>query len=287
MHRNLILCLALLISSASFFSCSKERSSETGAFTTAKGSLKDNLGDCYTSTVAGSYYKGVALTAAQYLELQVNVTTAGNYTISSDTTNGFYFKDSGVFSSPGLKTIKLLATGTPLLDQNTSFLVSFGGTICTFTVLVDDKSGGTGSINDSDSAWQFKEGTKFYHGFINIAVTEDTSVLGQTFRILQIQGATAATADSVFIMGLQFQGAITPGSYISTGAAFFKFLGSYDDKDSLYSATFQTPTVTTTVQIISYDATTKIIKGTFAGTAKNKQGATVNITGGKFAAKLD
>jgi hypothetical protein len=296
MNRNLILSLSFLFITASFFSCSKEYSLETGAFTTAKGTLHDNSGNCYTSTVKGTYKTGVTLKDSNYVEVQLNVTTAGNYSISSDTINGIYFKDAGIFSTTGVKTIKLLGSGKPLLNQNSSFLIGFDSTYCSFTVFVEDSTrtgGGTGGGGTapnylSDSAWYFSEGARNYHGFIDTAFVFDTTVAGQSFRILQIQGATASAGDSVLLIGITFPGGvITPGTYTSNSASVFRFLGSFNDTDTVYSATFLTPTVSTTVIITSYNTTTKIIQGTFSGTAKNKTGNTVTITGGKFEAKLN
>lgn len=288
MNRNLVYCLAILFITGSFFSCSKERSSETGAFTKAKGSLQDNSGNCLPSTVVGNYYTGVTLKESSYLEIQVNVTGIGNYTIASDTVNGFSFKSTGVFSTTGVQLVKVPALGIPLLNQNTNFLISFDGSICTFTVLVKDSTGssGGGTGNLSDSAWQFKEGTKSFHGPIMDAYTSDTIESGIPVKIVYIQGLTAATGDSLFFIGMAFPGGvITPGNYSTATTAAFQFL---DVKDSIYSATPLIPGVTTTIQVLAYNSSTKTITGTFSGTAKKTGSNTpVNISSGKFTAKLN
>jgi len=286
MNRNLIYSLVFLLLSVSFFSCSKEYSSETGAFTTAKGTLHDNSGNCYPSTVIGNYYTGVTLNDSNYLELQVNVTTAGNYNIVTDTVNGFFFKDAGIFSSTGVKTIQLKSSGKPVFNQNTDFLVIFDSTICTFTVSVEDSTGSSGGGSTTGSAWQFTEGTKSFQGSIDTAFTFDTTVQGQSFKILQIQGSTAG--DSVLLLGFTvLGGVITPGAYTTNTFALFRFLGSYNDNDTLYSANPLIPTVNTTITVTSYNATTRIIQGTFLGTAKDKNKNNVTISSGKFEAKLD
>lgn len=290
MNRNLIYCLAFVFITASFVSCSKERSAESGAFTKAKGSLHDNSGNCYPSTVIGKYYTGVKLTDSNYIQVIVNVTTAGNYNIATDTANGFSFKDAGIFSTTGVQTIKLKAAGSPFLNQNTDFLLTFDSTVCSVTVLVEDSTGQSGGgATAADTAWQFTEGTKYFHGPIDTAFTFDTTVQAVTYRTLNIIGYTAATADSVFIIGVTFPGGnIAPGTYSSgTYTAAFRFLGSYNDNDTVYSATPLIPTVNTTVQITAYNSTTKIIQGTFSGTAKNKANNSATITSGKFEAKLN
>lgn len=288
MNRNLIYCLAFIFFTASFFSCSKEYSIESGAFTKAKGSLHDNSGNCFTSTVFGNYYTGVKLTDSNYLQVQVNVTTPGNYTIASDVVNGFSFNDAGIFTTTGVQTIKLKATGTPLLNKNTDFLISFDSTFCNATVLVQDSTRNTGGANTTDTAWQFTEGTKYFHGYINKTFTLDTTVQTILYKSVQIVGFTALRGDSVFFLSIIFPGGvITPGSYSSNTLSQFKFLGSFNDNDTLYSANYLIPTVNTTVQVTAYSSTTKIIKGTFSGTAKNKANNSATITSGKFEAKLN
>jgi hypothetical protein len=290
MNRNLIFSLALIFITASFFSCSKEYSLDTGKFNTAKGSLHDLSGNCYTATILGNYYTGVKVTDSNYVQVQVNVTSAGNYTIASDTANGFSFTNAGTFTTTGLQTIKLKAAGTPNLNQNTDFIISFDSTICSFTVLVQDSTGipGGGGATASDTAWQFTEGPKYFHGPIDTAFTFDTIVSGVKYTTVQVQGGTAATRDSVLLLAVTFpNGVITPGTYPTTSFSVFKFFGSSDPTDTLYSATFLTTTVATTVQVTAYNSTTRVIQGTFTGTAKTKSGSSATITGGKFAAKLN
>ncbi len=288
MNRNLIYCLAFFFVTATIFSCSKEYSVESGAFTKAKGSLHDNSGNCYTSTIIGSYYTGVKLTDSNYIQVQVNVTTAGNYSIASDTVNGFSFKDSGIFSTAGVQTIRLKATGTPLFNQNSDFLLSFDSTVCNVTVLVQDSTGNTGTKpTAADTAWQFTEGSRYFHGPIDTAFTFDTTVSAIPFKVVNIQGHSV-TGDSIFFVGIGIPGGvITTGTYTSNTTSLFKFLGSYDTTDSLYTAYLLTPTVNTTIQVTAYSSSTRVIQGTFSGTAKNKTGNIVTISGGKFAAKLN
>ena len=58
----------------------------------------------------------------------------------------------------------------------------------------------------------------------------------------------------------------------------------------IYKANPQSPTYLTPVEdikvtILTYNSTTRIVTGTFTGTALNKAGTTVNITNGRFSAK--
>ena len=57
--------------------------------------------DCLNVTVNGTYQVGTALTAANTVDIMVNVATAGPYNISTTATNGMTFTASGTFAGTG------------------------------------------------------------------------------------------------------------------------------------------------------------------------------------------
>ena len=287
------ICLLVFVSVVVLVSCTKEYSLEAGqALSLATGTLKDSSGNCLESKVYGTYYNGVPTNSdTNFIQVQVNVATAGSYSITTITQNGFAFKDSGYFTTPGLNIVRLRASGTPVSHTETIFSITFNNTTCSFSVPVNDSTGsGLGTPTPSyasDTAWHFTEGSQIYHGSIDTAFTYDTTIGSSTARILEIQGSTAAAHDSVFLVGVTFGGGtIQVGTFPTTLNAGFKFLGSYNLDDTVYSATYQIPTVSSNITISSYDQTTQIIKGTLSGTALNKAGEIVTITNGKFEAKL-
>lgn len=117
--------------------CIKEYSYETGTLngTVSSGSLKDSLGNCQNIEIKGNYYADTTLTDSNYVLVKVNITSAGKYVINTDTSNGFWFRDSG-FVLPGLQTIKLKGFGKPILPLNTDFLVSYNNSVCTFQIIL-------------------------------------------------------------------------------------------------------------------------------------------------------
>ena len=128
----------LLAFAAVFFivSCEKEYSIEDET-TASAGSLKsDAFGDCLPSSVNGIYKADSVLGTGNYIEVQVNVTTTGNYSIVSDTVNGYYFKGGGAFITVGLNTVKLQAVGKPLNAGSNDFIISYNGTECFINVTV-------------------------------------------------------------------------------------------------------------------------------------------------------
>ena len=143
---KLIKTLTLLLLSGMFLtSCQKEYSEENGgAGSVATGTLKAaGTGECLPSSVHGNFIAGTALTATHYINVDVNITTAGAYTITSDIVNGYSFSASGVVTSTGVQTIKLAASGTPTAAGANTFTVKFGTSQC--NIVVDVYPGGTGN----------------------------------------------------------------------------------------------------------------------------------------------
>jgi hypothetical protein len=132
-HRFLL--FFLLSSLVVFNGCQKELSFESGSGP-SEGTLQDDgSGDCLPKSVAGIYVAGIALVGTtSYIEVQVNVTLPGSYSISSDTVNGIYFRGAGVFNATGLNTVRLKGNGTPLAAGIHNFVITYGTSGCTIAV---------------------------------------------------------------------------------------------------------------------------------------------------------
>jgi len=120
-----------------FISCQKEVSFENGN-TPAQGSLQsDATGDCLPKTVNGAYVATTALTpTTNTITVQVNVLNTGNYIITTDTVNGYYFRTNGVFTTLGNVDVTLRGNGTPFASGVNNFIVSFDSTVCDIAVTV-------------------------------------------------------------------------------------------------------------------------------------------------------
>ncbi len=287
-----VLGLFAFISILIFAACQKEFSIETGASLAAAGTLKDTTtGNCMPDSVVGTFYDGVTPGRdTAYVLVNVNVTTAGTYSIYTDTQNGFYFSDSGYFSTTGLNTIKLKPIGTPIIpDSTTTFNITFDSSICSFTVNVKDSTGtglgGGGGVNNpnlSDTAWKFTGPVASYNGPVDTAYTVDSAGV----RYLYILGQTQATGDSIFQAAVGFSGGvITPGSYNSTSSSLFRFTDNVSGT-VIYSADPTVTGVSMVITIVSYDSSTGILTGTYSGTAKDSSGNVVNISSGTFTVKV-
>jgi hypothetical protein len=91
---------------------------------------------CMHDTVIGSYITNVILDASNSVQINLNVTAVGNYTISTDTINGYYFAASGEFLSRGFQSVLLTASGTPAQNETDVFTVTAVNSYCNFSVNV-------------------------------------------------------------------------------------------------------------------------------------------------------
>ncbi|UAY52605.1 hypothetical protein [Ferruginibacter albus] len=107
-------------------------SSGTGA---AAFTLGGGPGNCSGFTLgAGTYVAGTALSGSNTASLQVNVTTAGTYSITTGNVNGISFSKSGTFASTGTQTVTLVGTGTPAAAGAFNYTATAGSSTCTFSV---------------------------------------------------------------------------------------------------------------------------------------------------------
>ncbi len=125
--------LCVFVVGAIAVSCGKEVSKEIPG---AKILLKDSGGNCLAAVVSGVYQQDSLLTAANYIDQQVNVTIPGNYYITTSSINGFKFSGQGYFATTGLQSVRLLAEGTPVEEGDFIFTIEEGDSTCAINVHV-------------------------------------------------------------------------------------------------------------------------------------------------------
>jgi len=291
MRKPMLVVLSLLAGMFVFFACQKEYSIEV-IKNGAEGSLQDSTGNCLEESVVGTYYGGVTPGSdTAYLQVKVNVTKTGSYIVYSDKQNGMSFSDSGYFSATGITTIKLKPIGAPILPGSFDYNVTFDSTVCYFTLAVQDSTGlglggnpggggvigGGGTSTAGIDSFMFVSPLGTFRGEAEAAVS---SIGG--FNILAIQGTTG---DSTFTLSMQMGSATPqPGTYTTSSYAPNAFAFTDASAAFIYKAglALGASDAVITIVITSYDATTKELKGTFSGKAKNASGSNVDITNGSF-----
>jgi len=102
----------------------------------ALGTLKSSSDNCLPSSVSGDYTKDTILKSTNFVEVTIDVTKIGNYTIKTDTIAGMSFSAIGTVNALGLNIVKLIGVGTPTSTGTKIFTVKFGNSICRIFVPV-------------------------------------------------------------------------------------------------------------------------------------------------------
>lgn len=150
--------------------------------------LNGSPGNCAAAVVNGIYIVGTALGASNTVVLNVNVTTAGSYSVTTTAVNGITFAGSGTLAL-GPQTITLTASGSPTVSGNNSISVSVNGSgSCTFTVYVlpNDYYPRTANSN-----WSYEWDDVPTDSVLRMATSNTISAAGNTFTIfMQNDGVT-------------------------------------------------------------------------------------------------
>lgn len=113
-------------------------------------SLRDGNNNCYNIAVEGSYIAGVALTQQNRLVLNVNVVATGNYSLVTETVNGYKFSAAGSFNATGEQQVILQGSGIPVnVMQNNIFIVT-PSSVCSVIITVLNTGAPNSYTEDND-----------------------------------------------------------------------------------------------------------------------------------------
>lgn len=237
-------------------------------------------GNCTGALVNGSYAAGIAANSSNTITINVSVTSAGSYAISSPVINGMSFSGTGLFSTTGAQQVTLYANGTPVSSGSYNYDISAGSNTCTVSIPV------TGAPTDYITCKIDGVFTEF-----NVNATAGLSNASGP-SILSIDGSASATSTDPSI-SLQIVksmgGSVTPATYnvnqLSTGIALT--CDYFDAASTNYfagsDANNQNQNPAFTITVTSLSATRCV--GTFSGPVRENNGAgpgQKNITEGIF-----
>lgn len=208
----------LVFTSVLFVACQKETSFEKGNSAASVGSLSvDASGNCLGAVVSGTYMKDTAIKASNYVDVSVQVDTAGTYTIASDTVNGYYFKATGSFNAAGTQVVRLIGGGKPLAVGSNIFTVTYNGTVCEFTVNV------TGVVPPGGSSVFTVTCTGATPVGTYVAGTPLTAANSITLNVNVTTVGTWSVTTAPAVNGVTFSGT---GTFATTGAQTIVLTGS-------------------------------------------------------------
>ena len=175
-------------------------------------------GNCPAIAVAGSYFRGAALTSSNNIVFQINATSVGSFALSTDTVNGFHFSANSSLTGTGVQNITLTGSGTPLTADSTTFRLRSGTMVCTFRVAVSGNQppppplpGGNcvDSVLGNYVAGTALNGTNkvnLKHAFLSAGtfIVSTNTVNGYSFKDTVVSNTSPALTD------IQLNGAGTP-----------------------------------------------------------------------------
>lgn len=229
---------------------------------------------CTTPVINGTYGKTIPLTAANTVVLNVNVTVAGTYNVTTTNVNGMIFSGTGTLAT-GAQTITLTGTGTPTTAGNNTIPVTAGSSTCSFVINVVDLI--TGTLGGSPGACTpVTVNGSYYNGFAldatNTIQIQITTTAGGPYNISTntTNGFSFTGSGSVPAAGTHTVTLVGTGTPNATGAADF-------------TVTFGTSTCTFSVNVnagaeFTADCTSATVNGTYqAGQTLSSAVHTVDI----------
>lgn len=255
------------------FACQKQLDFE-GANGVSDGTLKaDGGGNCLPSTVYGTYKVDSTLTNVNYIDVQVNASFTGTYSISSDTVNGYSFKGTGSIANPGLNTVRLFGSGKPIAQGINTFIIRYGTSTCAIgvTVVGPGGSGGTSVFTLAGAPG----------GCTNFSVTGTTTVgvpLNASNTVTITVDVTTIGTFSVATLPINGITYSATGTYTATGPQTITLNGSGTPIAAGINALIVTAGTSTCVTTVTTLPAGTPAVFTMGGTPGNCTGFTVNGT---------
>lgn len=108
----------------------------TAPSSTATGVIQQLSGEC-SALVNGHFVAGQAIdNTGKYVQIQLNIETAGSYVLTTTTVNNYSFSVEGETKTTAGQMVTLSGTGTPTTAQTDTFRVYFGTSSCTFDITI-------------------------------------------------------------------------------------------------------------------------------------------------------
>jgi hypothetical protein len=250
-------------------------------------------GACASPAINGTYQAGVALVSGNTLAVKLDVTSAGSYSLHTDTVDGISFSGAGTLAVGAGQTVTLIGTGTPTNQGTFTVTPKFGTSSCTFSLTVNAAPPVTPGVYTATI-----NGVALAFNDRATASTTNNAVTGGLQLFLDgftgpPNGSTVPELQ-IFINNNN-NSAVQPGTYNVNGYAYGGASGyrieidytAYNADSSVTiwntSSTLLSPNPPFTIVVTS--ATSTRVKGTFSGTLTNTlQGGTINktVTSGVF-----
>ena len=222
-----------------------------GVFTLVTGGTPSN---CASAVVNGTYTQNAALTASNTVDVTVNVTTVGAYTLTA-TGGGMTFTKSGTFATTGNQTITLTGSGTPTTSGANTVTFASPNASCSFTVTVNPAGGGAavGTLAGAPNACAPITVNGFY---VESTAVGGSNTVGVTVNVTTA-GSYNITTNTVTGLSFSASGSLSVGNnqVINLTASGTPTTAG----NQTFTVTFGSSSCTFTVQVLPNDYFPRIV----------------------------
>ena len=222
-----------------------------GVFTLVTGGTPSN---CASAVVNGTYTQNAALTASNTVDVTVNVTTVGAYTLTA-TGGGMTFTKSGTFATTGNQTITLTGSGTPTTSGANTVTFAAPNASCSFTVTVNPAGGGAavGTLAGAPNACAPITVNGFY---VESTAVGGSNTVGVTVNVTTA-GSYNITTNTVTGLSFSASGSLSVGNnqVINLTASGTPTTAG----NQTFTVTFGSSSCTFTVQVLPNDYFPRIV----------------------------
>jgi len=222
-----------------------------GVFTLVTGGTPSN---CASAVVNGTYTQNAALTASNTVDVTVNVTTVGAYTLTA-TGGGMTFTKSGTFATTGNQTITLTGSGTPTTSGANTVTFAAPNASCSFTVTVNPAGGGAavGTLAGAPNACAPITVNGFY---VESTAVDGSNTVGVTVNVTTA-GSYNITTNTVTGLSFSASGSLSVGNnqVINLNASGTPTAAG----NQTFTVTFGSSSCTFTVQVLPNDYFPRIV----------------------------
>jgi len=184
-------------------------------------SFAGSPGGCSNAKVLGDYISENLVTNYNSVSIDVNVESAGMYSISTDTLDGIYFFALGNFTRTGKQVVTLTAAGRPAFARNLSFsLNSPSIQSCNFNLSVVDPPPLATYVLESGYGDTTSPCIYTIQGGYNAGISLDsTNTVSMSVYVTIVGNYTISTNS---INGMQFSHS---GTFTTTGSQYVSLKG--------------------------------------------------------------
>jgi len=239
-------------------------------------------GACGSAIVNGIYNIATPLDESDTVNILMNVTRPGPFTIQTLTVRSMLFYAAGNFSHTGNYMVTLKGSGIPTVTGNITVPITVAGTSCSFNITVGDDT------TSGNLYWQFMADGIEHKGILDSAIVSivhnDLYPANKIYELIDYGNPyTPKGAPISFEINLARNNKfLTAGAYTPGFMGSRDFVGDVEHVDTTGNLSTSTTMPSFTIIVTSLDTIARRVEGTFSGPVIDEFGQTHTIKEGAF-----